>query len=396
MRTSTLVRTLVVVGSVTATAVTGARADVSSGYGSSQPTTPTTPQPSGAPQSPTSGTPQSPTSGTPQTPTSGTQTPPSGQQPSQGPTSEAGGIVQLVDQALSNVNLRPDQKQALQSIATQVDTKVAAVDQAKRNLLSALADQIEAGQVNESDLQSLNDKFADAAAAASPVVRNAIQKLHDTLDPQQRKQFVDALRTELNQGAPTNGSSAMLDKLSRLLNLTQDQKQKIGQIFSNASSSPDNTRQRMNKLLDSFPSDQFSVDDVAPAQNERDRAAAIAKNMENVASEVTQVLTPEQRKTAADYLRSQVSGQSTQMPSGGTQAPSGGTQTPSSGAQTPSGSTEGPSSGEPVGSTSQGIWVGRGYGAGYGYGYGRNVYRSYSGYGFGVGYRSGWGGMYLI
>jgi len=376
MRTSTLVRTLVVVGSVTATAVTGARADVSSGYGSSQPTTPTTPQPSGAPQSPTSGTPQ-------QMPTSGTQTPPSGQQPSQGATSEAGGIVQLVDQALSNVNLRPDQKQALQSIATQVDAKVAAVDQAKRNLLSALADQIEAGQVNESDLQSLNDKFADAAAAASPDVRNAIQKLHDTLDPQQRKQFVDALRTELSQGAPMSGSSAMLDKLSRLLNLTPDEKQKIGQILSNASSSPDSTRQRMNKLLDAFPSDQFSVDDVVPVQNERDRAETIAKKMEDVASAIAQVLTPEQRKAAADYLRSQVSGQSTQTPSGGTQTPSSGT---------------GPStSGEPVGTTSQGLWAGRGYGGAYGYrgGYATG-YRSYSGYGFGSGYRSGWGGVYLI
>jgi hypothetical protein len=74
--------------------------------------------------------------------------------------SEAGGIVQLIDKALGSVDLRPEQKSAIKAMASDVDSKVAAADQAKRDLLLALADQIAAGKVNATALHDQNERFA--------------------------------------------------------------------------------------------------------------------------------------------------------------------------------------------------------------------------------------------
>jgi Spy/CpxP family protein refolding chaperone len=291
-------------------------------------------------------------------------------QQSQKGASETGDITQLIDQALSGVNLRSDQKQTLQATGADVDTKVAAVDQAKRDLLRAMADEIEAGKIDEGALHSKTEKFADAATAASPAVRKAFQTLHDTLDPQQRKQFVDAFRSATSQGAAMGDPHATLEKWSMALNLTDEEKQKIGQILSSSASGPSTVRQRVDKVLDAFASDQFKIDDVLPIGNEHERAEAVAKNMQDVASKVTDVLTPEQRRIAAEKIRERLSGQPTQQIAGGI-----GLTTPDL---------------EGVDTTSEGLWMGRG---GFGYAAG---YRRTSGFAFGGGYRAGWGGGFLI
>jgi Spy/CpxP family protein refolding chaperone len=282
--------------------------------------------------------------------------------------SEANGIVQMVEDALSGITLRPDQKDALQKVGAEVDAKVAAVDEAKRGGLLALADQIEAGNVDPNALKSYTQKYVDAAVAASPVVRSGLEKVHEILDASQRKQFVEGFREAMKKHAGRFDKKAHLDRMAATLNLTDDQKQKIGGVLGEDTVASDVARARVELVLAAFPGDHFAIDELlAPASTVRDRVQTMADHMIGVASRITEILTPDQRRIAASHIRDRVSGRTTE----------GGTGQTGSALET-------------IGSISQGIWVGGG-GVGYAGGY-----RSYSGAAFSGGYAAGYGGGYLI
>jgi Spy/CpxP family protein refolding chaperone len=281
--------------------------------------------------------------------------------------SEANGIVQIIDEAMSAVTLRPDQSAALGKLGSEEDSKVAAVDQAKRDFLLTLADEIAANQVDATAMEPKTKAFVDADVAASPEVRAGLEKLHDSLDPQQRKQFVSGLRDALKRRATLLDPKSSLDKWSKTLNLTDDQKSKIQAIMAENTVANDVAKARLELVLAAFPGDTFSMDDLLPAAAVGHRAEHMAKRIIDVAAKVTPILTPEQRTAAADKIRSDVSG-------GSTRASGTGTATSSEG--------------EEEGIVSEELWAGRaGYAAGY---------RSYSGAAFSSGYAGGFGGTYLF
>jgi Spy/CpxP family protein refolding chaperone len=273
--------------------------------------------------------------------------------------------VQLVDGALAGIDLRPDQKDALQKLGADVDVKVGAVDQAKRDALLALAKQIGSGTVDKDALQPQMQAVEQAAAAASPDVRSAFQKMHDILDADQRTQFVSNFKDELKKAQNALDPKTQLDKLSQNLSLTDDQKQKVAGILESDQGADDEMHRRIETVLDAFPSDTFSIDQVLPAGSVQDRTHKVLDRIADNASQITDILTPEQRTTAADAITSKVSGSST----------GGSTGTSSS-------------SLEVTGSTSEPLWAGgAAYRAG-GYGLG--------GYAFSGGYGTGYGGAYMF
>jgi Spy/CpxP family protein refolding chaperone len=301
-------------------------------------------------------------------PASSTQQPPAPPaqgSKTQGAKSDAGDIVQLVDGALAGIDLRPDQKDALQKLGADVDDKVGAVDQAKRDFLLVLAKQIGSGTVDKDALQPRMQAVEQAAAAASPDVRTAFQKMHDILDADQRKQFVSNFKDELMKDQNDLDPKTQLDKVSQTLSLTDDQKQKVAGILESDQGADDKMHKRIETVLDAFPSDTFSIDHVLPVGSVQDRTRKVLGRIADNASQITDILTPEQRTTAADAITSKVSRSSA------------------------GGSTTGTSSSslEVTGSASEPLWAGRGYGArGYGVG----------GYAFSGGYGTGYGGAYLF
>lgn len=308
----------------------------------------------------------------PSPPATGQQqaTPPEGEKTQN--ASEAKGIVQMVDEALQGIELRHDQSDTIQKLGADVDAKVGTVDAAKRDLLVSIADEVEAGKVDPSTLKQKEHRFADAAADASPVVRSALEKLHDTLDPAQRKQFVSNFRDAMKKNGGMMSRKATLDELSSTLNLTDDQKQKVSDILGQDSTAADVARARIELVLAAFPGERFKIDELlAPASSVRERAQELADRIVEVAARVTDVLTADQRKNAAQRIRDKVSGKS------GVSQTSASLETTDTAA-------------EPiwVGGARAGVVGGR---AGYVGGY-----RSFSGYGYAGGYTGGWGGAYLI
>jgi Spy/CpxP family protein refolding chaperone len=286
-------------------------------------------------------------------------------------TSESGDIVAMVEEALKGVNLRQDQVDTLQKLGEEVDAKVGAADQAKRDFLSALADAIEAGKVDAGALKSKIDAVADAAAAASPDVRSAIDKIHDTLDPDQRKEFVKGFRDALKKHEGRFDKKMVVERWAKALSLTDEQKQKVSDILGEDTVADDVAKARIELVLAAFPGKHFKIDYLlAPESAEHERVTHMMDRITDVTSRVTDILTPEQRKTAADRIRAKVAGRGSEE--------GGETGKASAGLET-------------TDSTSEAIWMG-----GARAGYAAAGYRGYAGGGFVGGYGAGYGGGWLI
>jgi Spy/CpxP family protein refolding chaperone len=276
--------------------------------------------------------------------------------------------VELVEEALQGIDLRPDQSDALKKLGDEVNTKVDSVEEARRGFLLALADQIESGKVDATALHPQIEKVVDAAKAASPDLRSAFEKLHDVLDPQQRRQFVDNFRASMKKHAADIDPKAQMERWAKTLDLTDDQKEKIGGIVGKDTVANDVARARIELILAAFPGDQFSWNDLVPESAVPSRTERMLTRMADVCSQVTAILTPDQRKLSAKAIRDKVA--------------------KSRGQETTKTTT---SDLEAVGSTSQAFWAGGGFGGGYATGYAHS-----SGYAFSSGFGAGYGGTFLF
>jgi Spy/CpxP family protein refolding chaperone len=280
--------------------------------------------------------------------------------------SDRGGIVQLVDEALSGITLRPEQTDALEKLGAEDDAKVGAVDKARREYVLALADQIETGKVDESALKDQKKKVEEAAEAASPFLRASFQKMHEILDAGQRKEFVMHFRDALKKRAVSLDPDKQADKWAKTLSLTDDQKAKVRAILEDERAGGETMHARLEKVLDAFPTDSFSIDAVLPAGSIDERTDKMLDRITGVAKKVTEILTPEQCKTAAKAIREKMGRTSARLETEETSEPL-----------------------ETTASTSEAFWAG---GAGY---YG-GAYGGGAAYGFSRSYGAGYGGAYLF
>jgi hypothetical protein len=224
--------------------------------------------------------------------------------------------------------------------------------------------------------------------------------------------------------------------------LTDDQKQKISGILEEDRAANDEMRGRLDKVLDAFPSDSFSIDDVLPEGSVKQRGDKMMHHIVDQTRKVADVLTPEQRAKAAKAIRDGLyqnaeNPQEPTTPTTGPTAPMTGPTEPGQTAPTlpgpmgptaptlpgqmgpavpgqtapttpgqtgPTGQSTTPltiAPHEATGSESQAWWAGRGFGYG-GLGYGRIGFGPAYGfgvgraYGFGRGYATGFGGAWLF
>jgi hypothetical protein len=295
---------------------------------------------------------------------------PSGPRPSQTKetaTSDADGIVQLVDEALSGIALSPEQVAALTPLGADVDAKVGAVDKAKNDFVLALANEIDAGKVSADTLTPELQKVLDAAAAASADLRAGLKKVHDTLGTEQRRKFVAGFREALQKRASLVDLKSQVDDWSKALSLTEEQKEKVEAIVALDRVDDDVEKARAEVVLAAFPGDAFSMDDLLPASSIRHRTAEMLADIVAAAEKVTEILTPDQRSTAATTVRETASGTAKVGPAARHQV----------------------SAPETSASVSEPLWVGRGR-------YYGGAYRRAGGFGFGRTYATGFGGLYLL
>ena len=220
-----------------------------------------------------------------------------------------GGAGKLFDKALDEVQLRPDQKTAVEALKAEAEKRHAPVKAAKDRLAIALADQIEKGELDRCALAPDTKALASAAADARPGDRAAFEKLHSILDPTQRTAFVDALKRQWDAVEKMHEPAALADRMAKDLKLSADQKTSMERVLTGlrevreAEPSYAAHRERWTKILDAFKGDHFVLDQVAPESDVAAHTAARVERLLWAKEAILPVLNPEQRKLVADKIR---------------------------------------------------------------------------------------------
>jgi Spy/CpxP family protein refolding chaperone len=235
------------------------------------------------------------------------------------------GPVKVVADALGDVALTASQRADIEQLAADAEARHAGARAAGKDMMLALAAQVEAGSIDRGALQPKIDALAAAVSAAQPADRAAFERLHQILGPEQRAAFADALearvRDRLHQGGDAGQSMGGLHGRHPLkqwaddLGLTEPQRVQIKVALEQSSGDAGRARyghepppwmdggRRGEKLLDAFKQDRFVMDEVAPARDIGRQASGASERFLSVAQAALPVLTPQQRSLAAQKLR---------------------------------------------------------------------------------------------
>jgi Spy/CpxP family protein refolding chaperone len=232
---------------------------------------------------------------------------------------KAHGKVRRVNEALGEVDLRPDQRAQLAALAADAEARQLVALAARKDLGTALAAQIGKGTLDRDALSAKVSAIALAMTDAEPKDRSAFEAVHAILDPDQRAQFVDAMESDaksshllgavMNLAAPSihgRGMGGPMHQWAEDLKLSDEQRATFEQLLSEAhhemkGSSHHGPRQG-KMLLEAFRADTFSFDAVSPAEDIGAKAAAMTAHVLDVAEKVLPLLTDEQRGIAAQKI----------------------------------------------------------------------------------------------
>ncbi len=255
----------------------------------------------------------------------------------------------MVGDALSQVPLRPEQRTEIEKMATDAEVRHETARKAQTDLMTAVADQVQAGTIDRTALQPKIDTMVSAAETVRPQDRAAFQRLHDLLDPGQREAFATAMKDKMHSqhggwehahGAKADATGTNTDqaaaphadrehaehadheehafgrfghmkKLADDLKLTDDQRSQIKDIFKaefqkGASShmrEAMKSHEHAGDTMDHFKSAEFSVDKEAPQVDLRGKVSEGTTRAIDIAQKILPILTPKQRGIAAQKIR---------------------------------------------------------------------------------------------
>ncbi|CAN5689204.1 hypothetical protein BH09MYX1_BH09MYX1_32450 [soil metagenome] len=262
-------------------------------------------------------------------------------------TVPAHGFVKVALDALGDVALRPEQRAQIETLAKDAETRHEATRQAREALMLAIADQVQAGNVDQAALQPKLDTMKAAMDASKPRDAAGLEKLHGILDADQRAAFVNGLKAKaLDHGGGDDDDHASgaaappgaqahagpgghgggmgfgpLGHLAAELKLTDDQKDKMKQAFfaqrseggPGGASGPGGAmmhdgrggHERIEKTLDAFKSDHFVVAELEGDHAGKDFMTEHGDRLFKLAQTMLPILTSEQRTTLAAKIRDQ-------------------------------------------------------------------------------------------
>lgn len=252
------------------------------------------------------------------------------------------GVVKLVGEALGEVPLRPDQRAELEKLAQEAEARHAPLADRRKELMLAIADQVEKGAIDRAALQPTIDRLTADFEKVRAEDRAAIARLHAILDKDQRNAFVDALEGQMKAKREALGHAhgkkafvgfGKMKQLADELKLTEEQRSQIREAMKASFKERFEGHEKMVKdrpkghakhfrgegprtwhrakhhrfgkhALDAFRADDFDIAAVAPPGRGKVMAVAGTEHMTAMAEKILPILTAEQRKIAADKLRS--------------------------------------------------------------------------------------------
>jgi len=223
----------------------------------------------------------------------------------------AHGPVKLIGEALADVPLTAAQRAEVETLAADAEARHASVEAARRDLMLAVAAQVEAGAIDRAALRPKVDAVAAAVAAAQPADRAAFERLHALLGPDQRTAFVDALEARVHEHMAGRWREHPMKGWAAELKLTDDQRARLKGLLEagrggGAAFAGGPWHEEMGhgaKVLRAFRQDRFVMDEVAPAVDAARRASEMSDRFLGFAEQALPILTAEQRSIAARTIR---------------------------------------------------------------------------------------------
>jgi Spy/CpxP family protein refolding chaperone len=218
----------------------------------------------------------------------------------------------LLREALDKVSLRADQKAEVDQMAAAAKARHEGVRAAHVALRGAVADQILAGKIDRAALKPQIDALLAAIDQTRPDDRAALVRLHDLLDSKQRGELVDAVESSFRSRMQQHQGHGGPQKWASDLNLSDAQRDQIkaamrDQFHQNGDAMREQWRgahEQGRRLLQSFREEKFTLDGAAQLFG-GDKIEHGIGRMLDLASVALPVLTPEQRATAAQKIRTE-------------------------------------------------------------------------------------------
>jgi len=231
------------------------------------------------------------------------QAPPTAEKAPAAPARTAHGIVQMIGESLGEVTLTADQETIVEALGARVEPLQAVVDEAENALLLALADQIHAGHIDRAALEPQIAAYVSAREALAPELRDALDKLHDALDHEQRADLADALECRVHDVRRAIVSGEKTDELAMKLGLDDKQKASVNEILQNLQPGLETEREALHHAIEAFRDETFGLEKILPAADVPERARHRAEGIIDATVSISDILTPAQREQLAERLR---------------------------------------------------------------------------------------------
>ena len=225
----------------------------------------------------------------------------------------AHGMVKVVAEALAVVPLSAAQRTQVESLAANAEARHGESLAARKDLMLALAAQVEAGRIDRAALAPKINDLAAANAKAQPGDRAAFEQLHALLTPDQRGAFVSALEARFGERKGEMRAKHPLQQWAAELQLSDAQKAEIKAAVherfhgthehSWGDGGPMGAGHKGAKVLAAFKQDRFVMDEVAPAGDALQFGPRRTERLLALAEAAVPVLTPAQRSIAAQKIR---------------------------------------------------------------------------------------------
>jgi Spy/CpxP family protein refolding chaperone len=222
------------------------------------------------------------------------------------------GPLKLAGDALGDVPLTASQRAAIEKLATDTEARHADARAARKDLVLAVAAQVQAGQIDRAALQPKIDALVAGLQKAQPADRAAFEQLHAVLTADQRTAFVDAMEARIGERVGQVRDRHPLKQWAEDLGLTEDQRSQIKDAlkaqWKAAAQGHDGApwaeaKEHGAKVMSAFKQDRFVMDEVSPAMDVAAKAQKMSDHMLGVAQVALPVLTAQQRAIAAQKLR---------------------------------------------------------------------------------------------
>jgi Spy/CpxP family protein refolding chaperone len=212
-------------------------------------------------------------------------------------------IVRMIGDALAEVHLRPDQAAAVDKLYKQVRPLQDEADGIMQTLLLALADQVQAGHVDDEALDPTIEAAAVARKGLIVAIRGSLEQLHLILDPDQRTDFVDALEARIHEVLAANAPERRFEDLATELSLNDVQKQEVHDALDQLVTMMRAAQREAHQVLEALRGDTFSLEQIQPERDILPKVEARVEMIVEAAESITDVLDSAQQAKYADEIR---------------------------------------------------------------------------------------------